>query len=45
MTVTDNDWIRLLKVIRKRMMFVCKIMIINGIVLRSASVEYHALYG
>ena len=32
MTVTDNDRIWLLKVIRKRMMFVCKIMIINGIV-------------
>lgn len=27
-----NDRIRLLKVIRKRMMFVCKVMIINGIV-------------
>ena len=39
MTVTDNDRIRLLKIIRKRMMFVCKIMIINGIVLCSTSVD------
>lgn len=45
MTVTDNDRIRLLIVIRKRMMFVCKIVIINGIVLCSTSAEYHALYG
>ncbi len=32
MTVTENDQIRLLKVIQKRMIFVCKIMIVNEIV-------------
>ena len=32
MTVTENDRIRLLKVIQKRMIFVCKIMIVNEIV-------------
>ena len=32
MTVTENDRIGLLKVIQKRMIFVCKIMIVNEIV-------------
>ena len=32
MTVTENDRIWLLKVIQKRMIFVCKIMIVNEIV-------------